>query len=137
MQGLWISPGLARSELDRVANLFRDRLGEAGEKVVAVFVVEPQSFGRVPIVVVCVRAGREPHLLHLRLAAQDELCAGGELNRDDAVGRGEIHFVWIEVLEPLRDFAEARIRALAKFAVIHAEIVSTNESTRYAMTVVI
>src|SRR5690242_14506733 len=77
-------------------DLFRDRFGEATEEFVTVFVVEPRRLGGVPIIVECARACGEPHLLHLRLPAQDKLRASGELDRHDPVAGGVIHFIGIE-----------------------------------------
>src|SRR5258708_3182090 len=104
--------------------LLGHRLRQTWKQFVAVFVIEPQTASSIPVVVESVRAGREPHLLHLRLARKDKLRAAPEFDRHDAVGGGVVHFVGVEVLEPFRDIGESGVGEFAKFVVVHVGIVS-------------
>ncbi len=110
----------------RMSELLGYRFGQAGQQFVTVLIVNPYPARFVPTVMEAVRAGRQPQLLHLRLSRQDKLRTGRELNRHDAVGRRVVHFVGIEILEPLGNLAQRGIGALDKFSVIHAAIVSNH-----------
>src|SRR5580704_736899 len=113
-----------------MSELLGYRLCQARKQFVTVLVVDPNPARFVPTVMESMRAGRQPQLLHLRLPRQDKLRTARKLNRYDPVGGRVVHFVGIEILEPLGNLAQREIGTLDKFGVIHAAIVSTAARTR-------
>src|SRR5208282_274006 len=120
--------------LHGMSQLLGDRLSQPWEQFVTVLVVEPLSARSVPTVMEPVRAGRQPHLFHLRLSGQDKLRAAHELDRNDAVGSRVIHLVGVEVLEPLGNLAQGGIGTLAKLIIVHGQSVSMQSDRRYVLS---
>ena len=97
---------------DGAPELFRNGMADLREELVPVLIASPFARALVEVVVPGADSSRVPNLVCGGLAVEHVRGPSRKLDLDDAVGRLEVDFIRVEIIEPVFDLSNDGVSAL-------------------------